>query len=130
MRSAGLLSIRTRYSLRAPLLVQYILGASSLSALAARRDHPVSLIIDLFPNEDDGALAARLLAHLQTNQNKTLRNTLRTFVPPLIASALATKFDISETVRAQECPRTLRVNIVQTLKRMTLSVTGVLGAEK
>ncbi|OGG59551.1 hypothetical protein A3C89_01160 [Candidatus Kaiserbacteria bacterium RIFCSPHIGHO2_02_FULL_50_50] len=115
----------THFGLSGPLILNM-----SKTVAEALRDDPVSLIIDLFPNEDDGALAARLLAHLQTNQNKTLRNTLRTFVPPLLASALATKFDISETVRAQECPRTLRVNIVQTLKRMTLSVTGVLGAEK
>ena len=115
----------THFGLSGPLVLNM-----SKTIVEALRDDPVSLVLDLFPNEDDGTLAARLLAYLQANQNKTLRNALRTFVPPLLATALVAKFDISETVRAQECPRTMRVNIVQTLKRMTLTVQGVLGAEK
>ncbi|OGG62066.1 hypothetical protein A3C87_02125 [Candidatus Kaiserbacteria bacterium RIFCSPHIGHO2_02_FULL_49_34] len=115
----------THFGLSGPLILNM-----SKTIAEAFRDDPVSLGIDIFPNEDDAALAARLLAHFQQNQNKTLRNALRSFVPPLLATALITKFDIEETVRAQECPRTLRINIIQTLKRMELSVTGTLGAEK
>ena len=115
----------THFGLSGPLILNM-----SKTVAEALRDDPVSLILDLFPGEDDGALAARLLTHLQVNQSKTLRNALKTFVPRLLAHALITKFDIAESTRAQECPRTLRVNIVQTLKRMTLTAMGVLGAEK
>ncbi|MEX0650057.1 MAG: aminoacetone oxidase family FAD-binding enzyme [Candidatus Andersenbacteria bacterium] len=91
----------------------------------------VTARIDLFPDLDLGALDAHIVAAIEGNKNKTVRNVLRHIVPPGTAPALLTLLEhIDPLTKAHSLTRLERKEIVQLLKVLPLTILGLMGFEK
>ncbi len=89
-----------------------------------------TLELDLFPTLDQTMLDEKLREHLARVQNKKWANALTGFVSPLLAPVLVELSGISPTIPVNKIPRTARLVFLRKLKALTLTPTGLLGAEK
>jgi hypothetical protein len=90
----------------------------------------VTIVLDLFPLLDNGALREKLQALLTEQSNKKIKNVLSTFifsalVDPVLALAPIDGETPSHSVRTAE-----RKALVSVLKNIPLHVAGLLGKEK
>ena len=90
---------------------------------------PVTLEIDLQPESDYGQLNQKLLELLEANRTKSLKNTLKLIVPGRIVQVLLEKIAV-EDKPSHALTREERNALVKILKHLTVSVTGLLGADK
>lgn len=115
----------THFGLSGPL----VLGLSQ-SIGESLKDGIPTLELDLFPAEDLTMLDEKLREHLSKVQNKKWANALAGFVSPLLAPVLVELSGINPTMPVNIVPRTARLAFVRKLKTLTLTPTGLLGAEK
>lgn len=115
----------THFGLSGPL----VLGLSQ-SIGESLKDGATTLELDLFPAQDLTLLDEKLRAHLGKVQNKKWANALAGFVSPLLAPVLVELSGINPTIPVNKIPRTARLAFVKKLKSLTLTPTGLLGAEK
>lgn len=90
----------------------------------------VIVILDLFPNEDSGALREKIKNLLIGQSNKKIKNTLSALVPPafvdsFLAFARIDGETLNHSVRTEE-----RKSLVSLLKSIPLTVDGLLGKDK
>ncbi|OGY57205.1 MAG: hypothetical protein A3D47_02665, partial [Candidatus Colwellbacteria bacterium RIFCSPHIGHO2_02_FULL_43_15] len=90
----------------------------------------VTIMIDLFPALDNGALKENLQALLVGQSNKKIKNVLSKFVAPALVDSVLTIAHIdgetpTHSVRSEE-----RKLLVSLLKAIPLSVSGLLGKDK
>jgi hypothetical protein len=90
----------------------------------------VTLMIDLFPKLDHGALDRSFQSTLKALQNKMLRNVLPDLVPAALARALPAQLKLDGEKEVNKVSRTERLSLVKFLKAIPLTPTGVLGLEK
>lgn len=90
----------------------------------------VTLMVDLFPDMDNGRLDRHLQAIFAERQNKKLRNVLAEIVPKKLAEILPEKTDANGDTPIHSVTRAERIRIVKALKHITLTPTSVLGPEK
>lgn len=90
----------------------------------------VSLVIDLFPKQDHGALDRSLQATFRTLQNKKLSNALAEVIPTAFARLLPGLLKIDGDKEINKVSRSERIMLVKFLKAIPLSPTGMLGLEK
>lgn len=84
--------------------------------------------IDLFPKEDVGSLRARFQSLAEQHGNKSVRNALKEWFSAGVVESILVTFP--EAVHAQKMhslPRDVRHSIVDRMKAITLTVTGVKG---
>lgn len=98
------------------------------------REGEVSARIDIFPEMDEGALDAHIVAILDAHKNKDIDNALSELLPAaLIRSVLAETPHTTvagTTLKAHSFPRESRKKMVRQLKQLTCTITGLLGFEK
>jgi predicted Rossmann fold flavoprotein len=91
----------------------------------------VEASLDLFPEHDIGALDAELVRHFDTRKNKTLRNALREFVPPVIEEAL---FLLARSVDSQKKTHSVtkeeRRALIDAAKGLSTRITGLMGYDR
>lgn len=90
----------------------------------------VTLMIDLFPTEDAGALKQRIQGIFMEQSNKKVKNVLGTLVPTTLANSMLEQLSIDgdtpcHSVRSEE-----RKKLLQLLKAVPLAIKGLLGADK
>lgn len=90
----------------------------------------VTLQLDLFPNEDAGALKKKFQQTLTEYSNKKIVNALATLVPTALARIICMLVEIDESHPTHSVSTESRKKILQLLKALTLTVSGLLGADK
>lgn len=115
----------THFGLSGPL----VLGLSQ-SIGESLKDGTTTLELDLFPAQDLTMLDEKLRGHLAKVQNKKWANALAGFVSPLLAPVLVELSGINPTMPVNKVPRVARLAFIKKLKSLTLTPTGLLGAEK
>lgn len=90
----------------------------------------VTIMLDLFPNLDHGALKQKLQTLLVGESNKKLKNVLNTLVPAALVSSLLELANINGETANHSVKSEDRVKLVALMKSIPLHVSGLLGASK
>ena len=90
----------------------------------------VTLLLDLFPMMDPGALDALLLEKFEREKNKLIKNTLGMIVPPRLGRATLMLAAIPPETPLYRLTRPQRLAFARMLKALPLSVAGLLGTDK
>lgn len=91
----------------------------------------VILELDLVPREGPEKLNARLQEILRgESSNKMLKNVLSTVIPPAFVVPMLEMVSIDGETPCHGVTREMRLTLVQLLKRVRVSVQGLLGLEK
>lgn len=94
-------------------------------------DGAVTATIDLFPQLDHGALDKRITQIFDEHKNKTLKNIMNLIVPPGTASAmLSLRPQLNSEKKVHSILRQERKDMVQLLKNLPLTITGLMGFER
>lgn len=90
----------------------------------------VLLSLDLFPNEDHGALNLKLQNLFKEHDKKNLRNALSTIVSSSIIFVIMNLSHIDNEIKCNSVTREDRLKLIQVLKNIPLHVKKLLGVEK
>lgn len=90
----------------------------------------VSIVLDLFPKLDHGALKAKLQELLIGQSNKKLKNVLGKLVPSALVAPLLALVNIDGETPNHSVSHENRIALVALLKAIPLNVKGLLGADK
>jgi predicted Rossmann fold flavoprotein len=117
----------THFGLSGPLILNSAYKVADLLEAGA-----VTATIDAYPHTDLGALEKKIIAVFDANKNKTLKNVIKEFVPEGthkgISILISEQIDISKKVNL--ITRDERKKIVHLLKRLPLTVTGLMGFDR
>ncbi len=105
-------------------------GAEYESKLPPTISPAVTIVLDMFPQLDHGALKARLHEVLAAHSNKLLRNALATLMPAALVEPILTLLRVSTETPAHSVRTADRNALLMFLKALPLHVSGLLGAEK
>lgn len=94
------------------------------------RQREVVLSIDLFPHLNYEELDGELLAILNTQKNKQIKNALSGFIAPICVDVFLELAGICIDRVSSTITRKERFEIVRVCKDLRLTVTGLLGEEK
>lgn len=90
----------------------------------------VTVSVDLRPETNIGELDAELRVLFDTEKNKQLKNSLGGFAPAVLIPILIELAAIDPEKPIHSVSRTERLSLVHLMKSITLTVTGLLGADK
>lgn len=90
----------------------------------------VTLVVDLFPNEDAGALKLKLRNLFTVESNKKIKNVLAVLVPSALVGVVLAELDIDSDTPCHSVSAIDRARLLSYLKAMPLPVKGLLGADK
>jgi predicted Rossmann fold flavoprotein len=90
----------------------------------------VTLALDLFSAEDQGALSRRLQELFEKNPRKKARNALGEVVSGTLAPIIVALSGINAEIQCSHVTREGRLKLAALLKRLPLRVKGLLGVEK
>jgi predicted Rossmann fold flavoprotein len=91
----------------------------------------VTISIDLFPNLDIGSLNKHIAGIFEANKNKTVSNALKQILPPgTTDTLLGTISTIDATKKVHSVTKEERQHLSEKFKKLTCSITGLLGFEK
>jgi len=91
---------------------------------------PVTIKVDVFPNDDAGTIKAKLQSLLLAHSNKTIRNTLATILPTALVNGVLGELQIATDTPCHSVSSEDRRRLFSYLKAIPLPVKGLLGAEK
>ena len=92
---------------------------------------PVTLSLDLYPMVGHDAMNERVLAILDKDKNKKLKNVISDLLP--VSAMIKTLFSLTEINPESFCHsvrRDERMALIALLKHLPMTVKGILGAEK
>jgi len=90
----------------------------------------VTLMLDLFPNQDAGEFKSYLRTLLAKNSNKKLRNVLAEIIPAALATAALGELSIIGDTPCHSVATEDRTKLTTFLKAMPLYIKGLLGEDK
>jgi predicted Rossmann fold flavoprotein len=90
----------------------------------------VTLELDLFPEQDEGALRKTLHATLDEIPNQKIKNSLIKLAPKALVAGVLEELGIDGETPGHSFRSDDRKRFVANLKRMRLTVAGLLGADK
>jgi predicted Rossmann fold flavoprotein len=90
----------------------------------------VELRLDLFPDLDHGEFNKKLQDIFKEESNKKFKNSLKTLVPPTLSPVVVELSHIDPDKECHSITRDERLSLISLLKGMTMTVEGLLGAEK
>jgi predicted Rossmann fold flavoprotein len=90
----------------------------------------VTIMLDLFPKLDYGALKEKLQALLVEESNKKLKNTLVLFMPSALVPAVLELSKIDGETPCHSIRHEERIALISLVKAIPLHVKGLLGADK
>ena len=88
---------------------------------------PITLFLDLKPALDEARLDARLLRDFKELHGKEIKSVARGLVPKAMVPIILKLAGIAEEKKVDEITREERLNLVEALKAMTITPTGLLG---
>lgn len=116
----------THFGLSGPLILN---AAGKIADLL--HEGEVTMTVDLYPDEDIGALDARITSAFDAQKNKSLKNVWNTFAPSGTGHALLPLLHDSESdVKVHSITKVQRRRIVDLLKALPISVTGLMGYDR
>ncbi|MFA6339157.1 MAG: NAD(P)/FAD-dependent oxidoreductase [Candidatus Paceibacterota bacterium] len=117
----------THFGLSGPLILN-----SARQVKDLLRAGVVTATIDAYPHTDIGSLEKNIIKTFDKNKNKTLKNVFPDITPHGLGDALASllykKMDLEKKVNSVE--KEERRQIVDTLKAMPLTITGLMGFDR
>ncbi len=102
--------------------------SKTVGELLAHSD--VTLMLDLFPHLDAGALKTFIGRTFTEHSNKKLKNVLGELIPNTLASALLKELSIEGDTPCHSVTREDRTKLTLFLKAVPLHVKGLLGEDK
>lgn len=90
----------------------------------------VTIMLDLFPNKDSGALKQTLQNILVTESNKKLKNVLGLLIPSALVSVVLDITSIEGETFCHSVSSEDRIKLSKQIKEIPLHVKGLLGKEK
>lgn len=115
----------THFGLSGPLALNMSRRVDSLL-----RGGPVTLVVDLFPHADTNDLDARLRERFDSRKNRRLKNALEGFLPPLCVPVIIGLSGMDPEKPVHDLRREERLALTRTLKGLTMTVEGLLGADR
>ena len=115
----------THFGVSGPL----ILSASSV-ILEDLKKEPLTLIIDLKPALSEEQLDERILRDFSEAKNKQFKNVLGGLLPAKLIPVVIELSGISPEKKVNEINKKERRSLLEVLKRLTITVTGVRGYEE
>jgi len=115
----------THFGLSGPLPLNMSRGVDELL-----KQGTVTVSVDLFPSQDIGALDKELQVLFDSRKNKQVRNGLDSFVVPSLVPVLFEITGIDPDKQINAVTREERTGLVHVLKNLTMTVEGLLGANK
>jgi predicted Rossmann fold flavoprotein len=96
----------------------------------AQASDKIELSLDIMPDHDNAALDAKVQDAFRANQNKKLKNALKSLVTPAMTPTILalTKLDPEKEINIVS--REERLTLIRVLKDMRMTPTGFLGKEK
>ncbi|MDD2766554.1 MAG: aminoacetone oxidase family FAD-binding enzyme [Candidatus Moranbacteria bacterium] len=91
---------------------------------------PVTLALDLLPQMDYGMIDKKLQEIFEENKNKKIKNVLDEIIPTSFVPALLERAKIDGEKAVNALSREERFSLGRGAKEMSMTVTGLLGAEK
>lgn len=95
----------------------------------------VTASIDLFPNDDVGALRTKFVRLFEAHPNKTLTNILKEWFPKAVVEAILVPFKTTghgaassiELAKVHSITKEVRHTLVDRMKNITATITGTMG---
>ncbi len=116
----------THFGLSGPLILN-----SSFEVKKLLLGGNVEAEIDMYPDTNIGTLRNRVLETFNINKNKELRSVFKEFVPNGMSDAVASQFDEElQHTRVHSIEKEVRLELVDRLKAMPLSITGTMGLDR
>ncbi len=115
----------THFGLSGPLVLNMSRGIGDLLEAGA-----VTLSLDLYPKLDPGAMDRAVLAVLEANKNKLLKNATGELFPPRMAAAVFSQAGIDGDTPGYRLSKEHRAALAKTLKDLRLTASHLLGEDK
>lgn len=116
----------THFGITGPTVLNMSKQVSDLIA-----DHKkVSVSLDVLPHLDHGQLNQQLQDIFTTYKAKKIKNTLDELVPVTVAPVILQLADLPEDTVCSQVTREQRMALIETIKNMHMTVTGLLGDDK
>ena len=116
----------THFGLSGPLILN---SAHKVADLL--HEGRVTAKIDCYPDTDLGALEKRVLKVFDQNKNKSFKNVAALIAPPGLGAALLSfRLLPDDNVKVHSVSKNSRKLIVQRLKALPLTITGLMGMDR
>jgi predicted Rossmann fold flavoprotein len=116
----------THFGLSGPLILN---SAKNINALLDKGE--VTALIDMYPDTNIGDLEKKVVKVFDLNKNKILKTIIKEFVPEGIPRAMEELIDfIDLDKKVHSITKEERHKIVELLKAMPLTVTGLMGYDR
>lgn len=125
-----------KFSIAGPILFTHngLSGPTILNAASKVGDllyeGEVAAQIDMFPKTDLGILDRQLRDHFDTSKNKDIKNALKGFAPSGVSDVIGYLSGIDPDTKTHSVTKEQRRALVELLKALPLTITGLLGFEK
>lgn len=90
----------------------------------------VSIQLDMLPDFDHGMLNAKLQQLFTEHKSKMIKNTLGEIIPPKVVEKVLRDAGVSEECVCSQVTREERIGLIDSIKKMTMIVSGLLGEDK
>ncbi len=90
----------------------------------------VIVLLDLLPEFDHGTLNEKLQDTFSKNKSKKIKNTLGELIPNAIVETVLTLGEMNIDTVCSQITRDERMKLIQILKGLQMTVTGLLGEDK
>lgn len=90
----------------------------------------VSIQLDMLPDLDHGMLNGKLQDLFSQYKSKMIKNTLGEIIPQTVVDKVIALADISDVTVCSQVTREERIRLIDTIKKLTMTVTGLLGEDK
>ena len=115
----------THFGLSGPLILN---SSHEVKKLLEKGEVKVS--IDMYPDTEIKALQNKVLDVFNKNKNKMLKNVVKEFVPNGMDEAFVAQFEEElQNTKVNSISREERIELVDRLKAMPLTVTGTMGMD-
>lgn len=86
--------------------------------------------VDLLPHTDNQQLKSDLYQLLESQNNKIIKNSLKSLVPSTLVSILLELADINPSTPNHSLSKEKRKNLIKTIKSLQFTAKGLLGSDK
>lgn len=90
----------------------------------------VTIQLDLLPEFDHGTLNAKLQDVFTQNKSKMIKNTLGSMIPQAVVETVLALSKVSDSIVCSQVSREERMALIDAMKKMTMTVSGLLGEDK
>lgn len=115
----------THFGLSGPLILN-----SSAKVADLLPTGNVNMAIDMFPKMDHKQLDTHLLNLIEQHNNNLLITILKYILPAGTAKVIAGELNVPEGLKANQLTKSQRLNLINNLKGLKLTVTGLMGLDR